>query len=148
MGQIVIVPKYSKVGQGFSVKEKMEGWEHPGRRTDGSQSAASWIIDELVTRKATVILCSFCRPKFNPRRHNYRKFYVPDSTGMTDGYQTNGKCDACKQMTVNCGGGTAFVHEETYNLVCVDPIDARRQARAKARALSAWQHIQKQRRRA
>ena len=133
---ITIVPKYHRLGEGFSRSEQAKSAEHPGRRTDGSQSAASWITDLVDTRK-TIILCSFCRPNFNPRKHNYRKFYVPDHTGMTDGYAVNGMCDACKNMTVNCGGGTAFVHEELYNLTCIDPVVARRNARASAKAWSA-----------
>ncbi len=132
---IPLIPKYAKLGQGFSVREIAKADEHPGRRVDGSQSAPSWIADLVDTRK-TVLLCSFCRPHFNPRKHNYRKFYIPDHTGHTDGYQVNGMCDACKQMTVNCGGGTAFVHEEIYALTCIDPVVARRNARASAKAWS------------
>lgn len=134
---IPLIPKYSKLGEGFSRKEKAQADEHPGRRTDGSQSAASWIVD-LVSLRKTILLCSFCRPKFNPRKHNYRKLYIPDPTGHTDGYAANGLCDSCKQRTENCGGGTAFVHEEIYSLTCIDPVVARRNARAHAKAHSAW----------
>lgn len=139
---VIVVSKYAKVGQGFSVKEQRQGWEHGGRRTDGSQSAASWIAD-LTDLQKTIILCSYCRVHFNPRKNHYRKMYVADPTGKTDGYQVNGKCDNCKQFTANAGGGTAFVHESLYNNVCQDPVDARRIARAKAKALGAWQHIQR-----
>ena len=145
MGQIICVPKYHRLGDGFTAKEKMAGWEHPGRRTDGTQTAASWVTDLTSLRKA-IILCSYCRVHFNPRKHHYRKFYAADLSGITDGHATNGKCDVCKQWTGHCGGGTTFIHEETYNLVCIDPVDARRKARAKAMATSAWFHIQKQRR--
>ena len=117
--------------------------EHPGRRADGTQSAASWVMDLVSTRK-TLLFCAICASKFNPRRHGYRKMYVPDPTGVTDGYVANGRCDACKQMTVNTGGGRAFVHEETYRLTCIDPVTARHEARAKARlAASAWHFINK-----
>jgi hypothetical protein len=133
---IVLVPKYHRIGEGFSKPEQVAALEHPGRRTNGSQSAASWVGD-LKDLKKVILLCSWCRGKFNPRANGYRRFYVPDATGSTDGYASNGKCDACKQMTINTpGGGTAFVSEDTYNLVCTDPVDARRKARMRAR--SAW----------
>ena len=115
--------------------------EHPGRRVNGTQSAASWIMD-LVSTKKTLLFCAICASKFNPRRHGYRKMYVPDYTGKTDGYMANGRCDACKQMTISTGGGRAFITEETYQLTCIDPVDARRQARLKARsAATAWSFI-------
>lgn len=132
------VAKNAKLGAGFSEKEKAEGLEHLGRRTaaSGYQSAVSW-VDELAARKMCIILCSFCRTKYNPRKHHhYRKFYNPDVSGITDGYLVNGKCDSCKQMTVNCGGGTAYVHEAEYSKVCIDPMEARRKARAAAGAHS------------
>lgn len=139
---IVVVPAHARLGQGFSYKQQRESDEHPGRRTDGSQSAASWVGD-LTDLKKTIILCSFCRVNFNPRKNHYRRMYVPDHTGHTDGYQVNGKCDACKQMTINSGGGTAFVHEQFYNQICQDPIVARRNARAKAKACTSWFRIQR-----
>ena len=123
--------KHGKAGEGFSQKEINRSFEHPGRRTDGSQSAASWIGD-IGERKQCIILCSFCRAKFNPRKHHYRKYYVMDITGRTDGHAVNGKCDDCKQFTANLGGGTAFIHEAFYSQICTDPTDARRQQRAAA----------------
>lgn len=135
-GPIVIVSKHGgKLGEGFSKKEINDSFEHPGRRSDGSQSAASWIVD-LVSLKKTVLLCSFCRAKFNPRKFNYRKFYCADITGATDGHVVNGKCDSCKGFTANLGGGVAFVHEEVYPHVCQDKMAARREARARAGAHS------------
>lgn len=138
----VLIPINAKLGKGFTERQKAESMVHPGRRTDGSQSAASWVAD-LVDTKKTILLCSYCRPHFDPRRNHYRKFYVADPTGHTDGYATNGMCDGCKVMTVNAGGGTAFIHEEFYNQVCQDPVVARRKARAAARAMSAWRAIQR-----
>ena len=114
--------------------------EHPGRRTDGSQSAASWIAD-LTDLQKTILLCSFCRPHFNYKKNRYRRMYVADLSGHTDGYSVNGKCDACKQMTANCGGGAAFIHESIYDQVCQDPLDARRKARARAGLMSVWQAV-------
>jgi hypothetical protein len=138
----VLIPINAKLGEGFTERQKAEAMQHPGRRTDGTQSAASWISDLTATRK-TILLCSFCRPNFNPRRNGYRRLYIADPTGHTDGYAANGLCDACKQMTVNCGGGTAFIHEEFYNQVCQDPVDARRRARAAAKSMSVWRAIQR-----
>ena len=139
-----LIPKHAKLGQGFSKQEKLKAREHPGRRTDGSQSAATWIADRLGLRK-DVILCSFCRVKFNPRRHGYRRVFIPDWTGKTDGYTVNGQCDSCKQWTPNAGGGTAFVAEEVYSLTHIDPSEARRNARAAAKSLGTWQFLQKRR---
>ena len=132
---VVIVPKYARVGEGFSRQERAASMEHPGRRTDGSQSAAHWITSLTDLRKV-ILLCSFCRIKFNPRKNGYRRMYVADPTGRTDGYAHNGTCDACKQPTVNTGGGTAYVHEEMYRLVNQDPTEVRR--RARMQSASAW----------
>lgn len=143
MSVIVLVPKYARIGEGFSRREQLQAMEHPGRRTDGVQTAASWITD-LVSLRKCVLLCTYCRPKFNPRRHHYRKLYVPDLVGATDGYMHNGRCDGCKQQTALLpGGGTAFVHEEDYRLVAIDPLDARRKARAAAGAVSAWERVKR-----
>jgi len=129
--------KHGKAAEGFSKQEIAKADEHPGRRTkaNGYQSAASWIGDQ-VDAKRCIILCSFCRVKFNPRKNHYRKYYVADITGRSDGYAVNGKCDDCKGFTANLGGGTAFIHETEYGKVCDDPITARRRARAASRAFS------------
>lgn len=138
---VVIVPKYAKVGVGYSRPEQAKALEHPGRRPDGVQTAASWVT-ELTDRRKVLILCSFCAPKFNPRRHGYRRFYNPDHTGITPGHAVNGICDGCRQPTVLVGGGgTGYISEETYRLVCTDPVDARRRARAAAGATSAWGRV-------
>ncbi len=136
---IVIVPAHARLGQGFNRQEIAKADEHPGRRIDGSQSAAAWVGD-LTDLQQTIILCSFCRVNFNPRKNHYRRLFVADHTGHTDGYQVNGKCDACKQFTINCGGGTGYVHEQFYNQVCQDPTVARRNARIKAKAAASWFH--------
>ena len=144
----IFIPRHEKLGEGFSFKEKLDSFEHPGRRTTphGYQSPASWISD-LVALKKLIILCPFCRIKFNPGKHNYRRFYIPDVTGLTDGYVVNGKCDGCKQPTQNLGGGAGFVHEAEYSKTCIDPIDARRKARARAKAMNPYLYIQQNRRR-
>ena len=134
---IIVVPKYHRLGQGFTRAEKAKADEHPGRRVDGSQSPASWIAD-LVDTKKLILLCTFCRHNFNPRKHNYRKFYIPDNTGRSSGYEHEGMCDACKQQTGPTG--TAFVHETTYAMSCIDPVTARRERRAIAYAMPAWRY--------
>ena len=108
----------------------LKSMEHPGR---GNHTAASWMGDLSELRKI-ILLCSFCKPHFNPRKNHYRRLYIPDPTSTTNGYIHNGVCDGCKQRTENCGGGTAYVHEAQYALTCIDPLDARRQARLKWRA--------------
>ena len=135
---IVVVPKHHRLGQGFSKKEKVKAMIHPGRQVNpmfGYQSPAAWISDLTETKKC-IILCSFCSHKWNYKQHGYRKMFVPDASGRTSGYQTNGKCDGCKKPTANMGGGTSYVTEETYNLVCVDPVVAKRNARAAWKAQS------------
>lgn len=134
---IVIVPKYHRLGEGFTRSEIAKADEHPGRRVDGSQSPASWIAD-LVDTKKFILLCTFCRHNFNPRKHNYRKAYIPDSSHKTTGYEFEGMCDACKQPTGITG--TGFVHEEIYALSYIDPVTTRRNARAAAKALPAWRY--------
>jgi hypothetical protein len=131
----IIVPKYSRLGQGFSRAEKLQALEHPGRRTSakGYQSPASYICD-LADAEAAILLCKWCATKFNFRKSRYRKRFVPDNTGKTDGYTVNGQCKACKQQTVNMGGGLMFVTEKTFNLVSIDPNEARRRWRQKWRA--------------
>lgn len=140
----VLTPRGTRLGAGFTPAERFDGdHRHPGRRTDGTQSAASWMTDLTDTRKV-ILLCGWCRAKFNPRRHGYRTFFVPDPTGATSGYVSNGPCDACKQPTAATpGGGTSFVTEETYHLTCVDPAEVRRASRARARAAapSLWNRM-------
>lgn len=141
------IPKHGKLGEGFSRAEKFIGHDvkplHGGNKAQGR---ASW-LDDLITLRKVIILCSFCRAVFNPRRCGYRRVFVPDASGKTDGYTVNGWCDWCKGETANLAGGTAFQPEELYKLTTIDPTAQRRQARLKAKELSAWQHIQQTRRR-
>ena len=138
------IPKKGRVlGDGYSRAEKLT--PHPGRRTaaKGYQSAVSWISDLIALRKV-IILCSFCRHKFNPRRFGYRRIYVPDLTGKTDGYTVNGSCDACKQFTPNLGGGTAYQPEELWSKTNIDPAEAKRARRAALGDTSIWDRIRKE----
>jgi hypothetical protein len=125
----IIIPKYGgKPGEGFSKAEKLKSVEWRGRRTDGSQSAASMICD-LADNRTAILLCSFCRTNFNFRRNKYRVQYIPDPTGRTDGYIANGRCDACHQPTENTGGGKLYIAEEYWEQVSQDPQAARIAAR-------------------
>lgn len=144
---VIIVPRHRRLGEGFSRAEQLKAQAHPGRQTDpkkGYQSAVSFISDLIALRKV-IILCDFCKAKFNPRKQfGYRQVYVPDYTGRTSGYTVNGQCDSCKQNTVLCGGGTAFEPEELYARTHIDPCEARRIARARAGQLGTWRFIQKE----
>lgn len=138
------VPRHGKLGEGFSKKEIVYSSVHPGRNPKAGQTAASWIVD-LVSLRKPVLLCNYvCRGKFVPKHYNYRRFFSPDHSGITDGFCVNGKCDACKQETMNLGGGAMFIPEETYSLNCIDPVEARRQARqAWRRGGTAWSMVKK-----
>ena len=138
------VPRGASLGKGFTDAEKTAGMEiHPDHRASKGKSAASWITDLLSLRKV-LILCPFCRVKFNPRHYSYRRVFVPDATGKTDGYSVNGDCDGCGIFTANVGGGgTAFQAEEDYLKTHIDPTVARRQARAGAKALGTWDFVRK-----
>ena len=109
----------------------------PQHDASKGQSRIGW-LDSLLSLKKVVILCSWCRSKFNPRQHNYRRVYVPDYTGKTDGYTVNGDCDSCRSFTPTAGGGTAYQPEELYALTHQDPVVARRQSRANAGRKSVY----------
>ncbi len=128
----ILIPKYS-------VTEKKRGKPlprlDPGRQTNpkrGYQSPAAY-LDDLAALKQAIILCSFCVVKWNPRKEGFRARFVPDPTGVASGYTVMGKCDACKQMTGNMGGGKVYVSVDTWNKVSMNPREARRRAR------DAWQ---------
>jgi len=118
----VFVPINAKLGEGFSIQEIAKAGEHPGRRTktNGYQSPATWVL-ELVSLRKPVILCSFCRYKFDPKYYKYRRFYVANAAGH-DPYRTDGQCEDCKDRTDRSpGGGTMFVAEEQYPEICFEP---------------------------
>jgi len=141
----VFTPKHNKLGEGFSKQEKLDSMRHPGRQTNpkhGYQSAVAFISDLIALRKV-IILCSFCRAKFNPRRFGYRVVYVADPTGKTDGFTVNGDCDSCKGKTWNLGGGQAFQPIELYEQTHIDPTVARRNARIRSKVKTPWAAVQK-----
>lgn len=145
MSLITIVPKYHRIGEGFSRVEKLQAAEHPGRQVNpqrGYQSASTWVTS-LVSLRKPVILCGFCVHKFDPKYSNYRRFFCLDSNAQ-NGYITNGRCDDCKEDTRRTPGqGTMYIPEETYPQICLEPGLARRSIRARVRTAgrSAYQFI-------
>lgn len=134
----VAVPKYGRLGSGFTRREVAQSHIHAGRRVDGTQTPASWLLDLADTRKM-ILLCAFCQSKFNPARHGYRRWYAPSHTPNTDPHQVNGKCDACKAMVTS--GGRGYISEETYSRLCREPGEARRASRAAWRRSTFWESV-------
>ena len=138
----IFIPKYGgKLGEGFSKREVIDSFAHPGRRRDGTQIAGAWITELSDTRTA-ILLCSFCQPKFNPRRNKYRAKFTGDPTGLTDGYMSNGRCDDCGEMTQNRGGGKLFIAEEYWEQISQDPGQVRAERRLNVGRPRQWfKHI-------
>jgi hypothetical protein len=67
--------------------------EHPGRKS--RTTAAGWVLDYLVPRNQTVLLCGKCAHGFNPKVVNYV------SLAQRFGY-VRANCDGCKTMFANC----------------------------------------------
>lgn len=142
-GSNVFIPRGQKLGEGYTKAERFVGQEvkplHGGKIAQGR---ASW-LDDLIALRKVVILCTFCRAVFKPHKVGYRRVFIPDTSGKSDGYQVNGCCDWCKNETANIpGGGTAFQPEELYKATTIDPSQARRSARAAAKSLRTWQYLQ------
>jgi hypothetical protein len=98
---ITIVPKYAKVGQGFSRREQLLASEDPGRPS--GRLAGGWISD-LTALQKFVMLCPFCVHKFNPRKQGYEVWRSE--------VQANGKCDDCKQVSPYLKG---FIHQALHD---------------------------------
>jgi len=145
----IAVPKQGKrLGEGFSKAAKLQALEWPGRQTQparGYQTPVSYLSDLLALRRV-IILCQVCAPRFAKecQHQHYRKVFIPDFTGRTDGYTVNGRCDSCTQETAIVGGGRAYQPEEEYLKTHIDPSQARRAARATAKALGTWQFVQRE----
>ena len=67
--------------------------EHPGRKS--RTTAAGWVLDYLVPRNQTVLLCFGCNHDFNPKVANYV------SMAQRFGW-VKATCDGCKNPLVNC----------------------------------------------
>lgn len=96
---IIAVPKYGKLGSGFSKREMLKASEAAGRPS--GQTAGTWVSD-LVSCQKLIALCPFCVSKFNPRANNY-------ATWRKDIYSI-GKCDGCNQVSTYL---KAYIHEST-----------------------------------
>lgn len=86
--------------------------EHPGRKS--RTTAAGWILDYLVPRNQTILLCLGCNHNFNPKTVNYV------SLVQRFGY-VNATCDGCKKILINCH---MYAHESllgTGHGQCWDP---------------------------
>jgi len=73
--------------------------EHPGKKTRTTQ--AGWVLDYLVPKNHTIILCQFCNHKFDGKKVNYISLL------QRFGY-VRGTCDGCKEIWQNCH---MWVHE-------------------------------------
>ena len=90
---LIAVPKYAKLGEGFSPREILKSTEDSGRPWD--RVAGGWISD-LVALQKFIMLCPFCLPKFNPKRHGYEVWRLNISS--------IGKCDGCKNISTYLQG--------------------------------------------
>ena len=61
--------------------------EHPGRKS--RTTAAGWVLDYLVPRNGTILLCAGCNHKFDGRKVNYVSLHRRFGWVM-------GNCDGCK----------------------------------------------------
>jgi hypothetical protein len=66
--------------------------EHPGRKS--RTTAAGWVLDYLVPRNQTVLLCQQCNHGFDGRKVNY--FCLVQRFGYV-----RGTCDGCKKHWEN-----------------------------------------------
>ncbi len=99
----VVVPKYSKLGEGFSQKERLKADEDSGR--PWNRVAGGWISD-LASLQKFIMLCPFCLGKFNPRTSGYETW--------RQNIYSIGKCDGCKNLSTYLKG---FIHEEYHQTV-------------------------------
>jgi hypothetical protein len=96
----ILVPKPETPQRLMQSLEQVWGPKHT--------SLAGSRVDDLVQNGKMVMLCSFCDPKFNPRRNKY----VPWSRT----WLPNGQCDGCK---THGSGLKAFIPESNYDAVAV-----------------------------
>ena len=99
----IAVPKYGKLGSGFSARERNKADEDPGR--PWNRPAGGWISD-LAGAKKFIMLCPFCLPKFNPRKNGYESWRRH--------IYSVGKCDGCKNLDTRLMG---FINEEFHSTV-------------------------------
>ena len=71
-------------------------------------SLAGSRVDDLVQTGKMVMLCSFCDPKFNPRRNKY--------VAWSRMWLCVAQCDGCKN---HANGVKAFIPEYNYDAIAV-----------------------------
>lgn len=102
------------VRRDWTPADRLKAMEDKGRPQ--GRVAGGWMADLAALRKC-IVLCSFCAPKFNPKRYQYRKEAE---------FQARGRCDGCKANDIHC---TMYVAEETYSQVRMTRDDVRAMAR-------------------
>lgn len=102
MSVATFTPKYDKLGEGFSHRERLKADEAPGR--PWNRVAGGWISD-LCSLQKHVMLCPFCLSKFNPKSYGYE----PWRTAVP--ITSIGKCDGCNQPSMYLKN---FIHEEFH----------------------------------
>lgn len=99
---LIAVPKYGRLGEGFSRAEQRVASEAKGR--PWTRPPGGWVTD-LVAKRAMVMLCPFHVSKFNPRTHQYEVWRQQVSIG---------KCDDCGTLSPQI---RAFIHQSTHDAV-------------------------------
>lgn len=72
-------------------------------------------MGDLADRAYTVLLCELCAPKFDARKHRYRR---------VRSYRIAAKCDGCREF--RCGDAVCFHHESLIGTHPGSVIDPRR----------------------
>ena len=96
-------------------RDRLKATEDKGRHW---KRVAGGYMDDLAALRKSIVLCSQCVYKFNPRLNRYRK--------ETDFPQVTGRCDGCKAHDARC---TLYVAEELYSQVRMTRDDVRAMAR-------------------
>lgn len=108
MIEILARRQWTKADHLKATEDKGRNWKRP----------AGGYMDDLAALRKSIVLCSQCRYKFNPRQNRYRK--------ETDFPQVTGRCDGCKSHDLRC---TLYVAEELYSQVRMTRDDVRSMAR-------------------
>jgi len=99
----------------WTTQDRQKAAEAPGRHW---KRVAGGYIADLADLRKSVVLCSQCACKFNPKGHRYRR--------ETDFPHVTGRCDGCKAHDMRC---ILYVAEEIYSQVRMTRDDTRSMAR-------------------